>query len=217
MGIRLNIGCGPIKPEGWINIDNSNRAKLASHLPWLDKLLVTFHVLKPTEFDGKTRTVDVSSRLPFDDSSVDAVYSGELLEHLTREQGRCFLHECYRVLRPGGMLRVRVPDNYRFWKNYTLAFESIYQDGRKKWRDDHTRWIQMFFDDICVHRPWFKSMTHYHKWMYDEVGLILAFEQTGFVEVERKAFHESRIRDVELVETREDLNVEGIKPCKSFL
>jgi len=60
-------------------------------------------------------------------------------------------------------------------------------------------------------------MTHYHKWMYDEVGLILAFEQTGFVEVERKAFHESRIRDVELVETREDLNVEGIKPCKSFL
>jgi hypothetical protein len=48
--------------------------------------------------------------------------------------------------------------------------------------------------------------------MYDEVSLVLAFERAGFVEVQRKGLHDSRIADVALVETRDDLTVEGIKP-----
>jgi hypothetical protein len=48
--------------------------------------------------------------------------------------------------------------------------------------------------------------------MYDEVSLILAFERAGFVDVERRGLHQSRIEGIEKVETRDDLIVEGIKP-----
>src|SRR3954454_23375463 len=85
--VRLNIGCGHIQPEGWINIDGSNRAKLASRLPWLDSLLVRLRILPPTEFSSRTRVHDVRKRLPFADNSVDVVYSGEMLEHFQRDEG----------------------------------------------------------------------------------------------------------------------------------
>ncbi len=212
MSVRLNLGCGPIQPSDWVNVDNSNRAKLSCHLFWLDQLLVKLKVLSPTEYNRQTRTFNLSKRFPFEDGSVDTIYSGELLEHLTREEGEVFLAECFRVLKPGQTLRIRVPDQYHFWKNYTHDFESIYKLGREKWEEGHSRWTQMHFDNICVQRPGLSSMGHFHKWMYDEMTLILAFERAGFGEVERKALHDSRIEDVERVENREDLIVEGIKP-----
>jgi predicted SAM-dependent methyltransferase len=151
-------------------------------------------------------------RFPYDDNSVIAIYSGEMLEHLTREEGERFLNESFRVLKPGGVLRVRVPDNYRFWKNYTEDYEQAHHRPRKQWDEEHTRWISMFFREICVRRTLLSSMGHYHKWMYDEISLVLAFERVGFVEVERRGLHNSRIPDVALVEVRDDLIIEGTKP-----
>lgn len=211
MDVRLNIGCGPVQPKNWINIDNSNRAKLASRLPWVDNLLILLGLLPATEFTHETRTVDVRKKLPFKDNSVTAVYTGELLEHLTQAEGKFFLRECFRVLKLGGTLRIRVPDNYRFWKNYTQDFERNYNRPREVWSDEHARWVRMFFDDICVKKSWLTSMGHYHKWMYDEITLIHEFEHAGFTHVERRALHDSRIPDVALVETREDLIIEGVK------
>jgi predicted SAM-dependent methyltransferase len=208
----LNLGAGPIQPEEWVNVDNSNRAKLASRLPWLDQALVWCRILPPTEFGRRTQTCDIRKRLPFSDNSVSAIYGGEVLEHLTCEQGQRLLRECYRVLQPGGVLRLRVPDNYRFWRNYVQECDRVRELPRAQWHEEHTRWVQMFFRDICVRRPWLGSMGHFHKWMYDEVSLILAFERAGFVQVERRGLHDSRIAQVEQVEVREDLNVEGVKP-----
>ena len=210
--IQLNIGCGPIQPEGWINIDNSNRAKMASYLPWVDKLLVWLGVFSPTEFNRHTVTINIQKGLPFESNSVSVIYCGEMLEHFVYEDGLEFLKECVRVIKPGGILRVRVPDNYRFWKNYIEEFERTHLLPREQWNDEHTRWIKMFFQDICVKRVWLKSFGHFHKWMYDEISLIRLFEKVGVVEVERKSFHDSRIPDVDLVENRDDLIVEGIKP-----
>jgi len=211
--ICLNIGCGPVQPDGWVNIDSSNRAWLASRMNWLDRLLVRLRVFPPTEFNSRTKVVDVRKRIPFAANSVKAIYSGEMLEHLTVAEAKRFLAESIRVLVPGGILRVRVPDNYRFWKNYTREFETTHSLPREQWNTAHTRWTEMFFQNICTRRPWLGSMGHFHKWMYDEVSLILAFERAGFVEVARRTLHDSRIPDVALVETHEDLTVEGVKPA----
>jgi predicted SAM-dependent methyltransferase len=214
MPLRLNIGCGPIQPEGWVNIDCSNRAKLASWLPWLDWMLVTIKVLPPTEFNSRTRIADIRKRLIYADNTVDVIYSGETLEHLTHEQGGRFLAECFRVLRPGGVLRIRVPDNYLFWKQYVSEYEQNQSRPREQWDDRHTRWVQMFFRDICVRRCGLHSMGHYHKWMYDEISLTLALERAGFAGVQRRSLRDSRIPDVALVEVHEYLIVEAIKPTK---
>jgi 2-polyprenyl-3-methyl-5-hydroxy-6-metoxy-1,4-benzoquinol methylase len=39
-----------------------------------------------------------------------------MLEHVTQQQGYLFLRECYRVLKPAGVLRVGVPDIKRIWE-----------------------------------------------------------------------------------------------------
>lgn len=211
---KLNLGCGPIQPADWVNFDGSNRAWLASRLGWLDRLLVALGLIPPTEFGRHTRTADLRKALPYGEGSVAAIYSGEMLEHFTRDEGQRFLAECFRVLAPGGVLRLRVPDNYHFWKSYVAEAEARLTRPRAEWDDHHTRWVAMFFRDICVRRPWLQSMGHYHKWMYDEVSLILALEHAGFTEIERRGLHDSRIADVSQVETRDDLIVEAVKPVR---
>ncbi len=210
---RLNIGCGPVQPLGWVNIDSSNRAKLATWLPWLDALLVKLRFIPPTEFGPQTTVRNVRRGFGYAAESVGAIYCGEILEHFEPEDATRFLEEAFRVLEPGGVLRVRVPDNYLFWKSYVLEFEKVLQRARSDWNERHSRWVSMFFHDICTRRLWFSSLGHYHKWLYDEVSLILAFERAGFIDVERRRLYDSRIPGIEAVETRDNLIVEGVRPA----
>jgi predicted SAM-dependent methyltransferase len=209
---KLNLGCGHIQPQGWENVDGSMRAWLASRLSWLDRLLTRLGVLPPTEFNRSTRFANLLKRLPWSDNSVDCIYLGEVLEHFTREDGLRLLSECFRILKPAGIIRVRVPDNARFWRSYLKEFDEIHARPRTAWTEDHSRWVEMFFRDICVRRRWRGSFGHYHKWMYDEISLVRTLERVGFVEAESRGFHDSAIPDIKEVEGREDLTVEGRKP-----
>jgi predicted SAM-dependent methyltransferase len=209
--VKLNLGCGPVQPDGWVNVDGSMRAWLVARWPVINRVLEGSRVIPPTDFRG-VQYERLEQRWRWADGSIDAIYAGEILEHFTREKGLAFLRECFRVLRPGGVLRVRVPDNARFWGNYLKEYAAAAARPRHEWTTDHSRWVEMFFRDICVERRWLASYGHFHKWMYDDVSLITAFEHVGFEDVNRRAFHESAIIDVALVETRDDLIVEGRRP-----
>ena len=52
---------------------------------------------------------DLTKRLPFDDGSVDAVYSSHLFEHIYYSDAEAILQECHRVLKPGGVCGWRCP------------------------------------------------------------------------------------------------------------
>jgi predicted SAM-dependent methyltransferase len=210
--IKLNLGCGHIQPTGWVNVDGSIRAWVASRLGPLDNLLVRLRLWPPTEFNRQTRWLNLLKPLPWPDQAVDAIYLGEVLEHFTREDGKHVLAECHRVLKPGGALRVRVPDNARFWRNYLAEYDPIAAEPPSEWKNDHTRWVEMYFRDICTRRRWFGSYGHFHKWMYDDVSLVLAFRDAGFADARRRDYRDSAIDDVDRVEVRDDLIVEGTKP-----
>jgi len=49
----------------------------------------------------------------FAPETIDRLLSEHVLEHLSEEQGRLAVRECYRYLKPGGLFRVAVPDGYR--------------------------------------------------------------------------------------------------------
>ena len=83
--ILVNIGCGAVFHPDWINLDSAPVAPAV-------------------------RACDARGGLPFADASVDVVYHAHMLEHLEAEDARKFLAECHRVLRPGGVVRVVVPD-----------------------------------------------------------------------------------------------------------
>jgi predicted SAM-dependent methyltransferase len=53
--------------------------------------------------------VDVTKRLPYDDATVDAILAEHIAEHLTCGECLEFFDECYRILKPGGRIRICVP------------------------------------------------------------------------------------------------------------
>lgn len=81
--VRLHVGSGGRRLDGWINIDRKR-------LPGVDRVL------------------DVRRGLPF--SAVDAIFAEHFLEHLTLDEARRFLAECRRVLGSDGVLRLSTPN-----------------------------------------------------------------------------------------------------------
>jgi len=81
--VKLDIGCGHNKKEGYISIDKS---------PDVDADYI----------------VDVETEpLPFKDSSVDEIHCAHLVEHIHNLIP--FMNECYRVLKPGGRMEILAP------------------------------------------------------------------------------------------------------------
>ncbi len=212
-GLYVNLGCGPIQPPGWINVDFSNRARLAKAFPLIDRLLVKLGIIPATEFSTETTVFDIRKSFPFEDSSVQAFYSGELLEHLLPKEAESVMKECFRTLIPGGKLRINVPDNYNFWKRYCNAHEEMVKKPKASWDDGYSKkWIGMFWNDVCTSRPFLNSMGHFHKWGYDEVSFSLLFKRSNFIKIQRKDLHESDIPGIAAVEKRAFLVVEASKP-----
>ena len=81
---KLHLGCGQDKPEGWINIDYDPH--------WNPDLLR-----------------DLARGLPYDDKSVDEIYTKNCLEHIAPDELQFVLRECKRVLKVGGTMKVIVP------------------------------------------------------------------------------------------------------------
>jgi predicted SAM-dependent methyltransferase len=211
-GPRLNLGCGPVQPIGWINIDGSNRARLAGWLPWLDRSLQWLGVLPPTEFGPHIRVLNLFKPLPWAPNSVGGIYAGELWEHFEYADAERLTRDCHRVLRPGGVLRVTVPDAAQLWGKYMR----LYEHEMAKPRSERSaaallELMASFFEDIATSPKWMLSWGHCHKWFFDQIQLIDMFERCGFREVERMRVGDSRIPGIDSVQRSDMLTVEGVK------
>lgn len=151
----VNVGCGPHPLPGWVNVDNSPTLLLA-RLPVGRFLGPGRRSVWEAARRERIRFAS-ATRLPFPNESVDSVYSSHMLEHLQREQARRFLHECKRILKPDGWLRVSVPSLS------TLASE--YLADR-----DADRFLARLM--LGTRRG--------HRWMYDERSLPRLFVECGF-------------------------------------
>ncbi|BBR59517.1 MULTISPECIES: class I SAM-dependent methyltransferase [Enterobacteriaceae] len=102
---KINIGCGHIQPEGYINVD-------ARALPGVD---VTCE----------------ASELPFDDNCLEEIFSSHLVEHFTEfELLRKILPHWKSKLQEGGIIRVVLPDAVSMIKDFNNG-EMSFDDLRK--------------------------------------------------------------------------------------
>jgi SAM-dependent methyltransferase len=80
-------------------------------------------------------------RLPFDDASLDFVFSEHFLEHLFLDEAVALLRECHRVLRPRGVVRTCVPD--ADLRSYESPERAGFPGPETPWNDPFkhkTRW-----------------------------------------------------------------------------
>jgi predicted SAM-dependent methyltransferase len=121
--IILNLGCGTktCNDATVINIDWSIYLRIKRNA--LLRVIAPY-VIKGERLDrfrklpSNVMVHDLSKGIPFPNNSVDVVYHSHVLEHLDRDVARTFLVEIHRVLRPGGIVRVVVPDFERYAKEY---------------------------------------------------------------------------------------------------
>lgn len=94
----LNLGCGGCFHPDWVNLD--------------------FVAASPAVI-----RYDLRLGVPFADESADLIYHSHLLEHFPRAWGERFIADCFRVLKPGALLRVAVPDLENIVRAYLAGLD----------------------------------------------------------------------------------------------
>lgn len=192
--IKLNLGSGPSGLDGWVNFD-SGVLPLLSKMPWLRRVFVNLGVL-PAGYDTpwpKVRLVDIRKRLPLENESVKSIYCSHVLEHLERWQALHVLRECHRVLIPGGVVRIVVPDLAIVCKRYLAGEDErpAHNACRILW--GHPKDIEPAGIVSRVSRFFIRP----HEWCYDHDEMERSLREAGFIEVHRCGFREGRVEDLD--------------------
>jgi predicted SAM-dependent methyltransferase len=195
--LKLNIGCGTSGIPGWVNIDNSPTI-LLSRLPFGRRIFRT------PDWPRDVLRADVRKRIPFLDSSVSYIYSSHTFEHFTYEESLAVAKECFRVFKPGGILRIVVPDLGMIVRDYLADTSNPKASHRFIGRLLLTSGVR----DV-IH-----SGAH-HKQMFDGASLVHLLREAGFASPAVSAFGSSRIPDIANIDLesrrRESLYVESVR------
>jgi predicted SAM-dependent methyltransferase len=157
---KLHFGAGDHRLDGWLNTD---LVKGDAHL-------------------------DLSRPLPLPDASFAFAFGEHVLEHLSEATGDALLRELYRVLRPGGVVRITTPDLAKLVALYADRHPLVTREAYcRRWLDDAAgrrieRPAQLLNDFM---RQWG------HLWISDEEDLAARLRAAGFRDVRRHETGES--------------------------
>jgi SAM-dependent methyltransferase len=175
----LNVGCGDTFHPQWTNLDYQPHA-------------------------NGVIACDVRQGLTFPAAHFVACYSSHLLEHLSPEEGTALLAEMHRVLAPGGVIRVVVPDLERVARDYLETLERALAEGTAA--DDDYDWMMIQLLDQSVRRAsggamaqfWRDPARNNHAFVAARAGLeaerVMARARAGTPAVRRTLWQRVRSR-----------------------
>jgi predicted SAM-dependent methyltransferase len=123
MKTYLNLGCGQRFHKDWTNID------FVSNSPYV-------------------QAYNLLQGIPFEDNAFEVVYHSHVLEHFSKADGKKFIQECYRVLKPNGIIRIAVPDLEQIAKEYLKNLNLALQGDRNA--QYNYDWIMLEMYDQAV-------------------------------------------------------------------
>lgn len=176
-GLKLHIGCGPGRLPGWVNID-VDPAPLAVNVLW---------------------------GLPLPDGCATRVFVSHLLEHLYFPRDvQFFLADLRRVLAPGGVVRIVVPDAEQCIAAYASDDRSFFAGRRETWSwwPENTTRLQDFLAYVGA-GPEPAHHFEAHKYGYDFETLCRVLGEAGFDGVRRSSHMGSEIEDLRVDDVSE--------------
>jgi len=206
---KINIGCGPIGKDDWVNLDWGIVA-FAHRLPFLEKVFRKIKLIPEgyrVQWPKNLLLHDCRRNLPFADNSVDFIYTSHFIEHLKKFDAQRLLEDCYRVLKHGGVLRISVPDLKilagKYVENDVDFFVNFLKLEKSNPKDIILADIfnNMFYPESYGRR--FKGLEKLmyffarpHLWMYDYASLSSLLKECGFKTVEQKSFRQGEVPDL---------------------
>jgi predicted SAM-dependent methyltransferase len=156
--MKLHIGCGKHYKKGWVNCDIQKGPNKK-----IDKLF------------------DATKEFPYNDDSVDFIYSEHVLEHFQLQGAEVFLRECKRVLKDTGVLRLSIPNLDMVVDNY-IAMNTTPINS-------------------C---PYINKSFHGwgHKFLYNHQFLVTKLVKAGFKVIQTREWGKSPIAVLRGLETR---------------
>ena len=149
---KVQLGAGSSRLEGWLNTDIEPGGDGLAYL-------------------------DATKRFPFEDGSVHFIFSEHVIEHLSYEDGKAMIGEAFRVLAPGGKMRVSTPDMRRFialFDENPSEEAKAYIQGKLKWH----KWPNEPNAATIILNLQMSSWGH--RFMYDFETLAGALTRGGF-------------------------------------
>lgn len=210
MTTKLNIGSGPTGLSNWINLD-WGLLPFLSKLPWAIKFLVMIGLLPAgyrVKWPTQLRLVDCRKKLPFSNDSVDFIFTSHFIEHLNRYDLISLISECWRVLRPGGTIRISVPDLELLASKYLAGDKTYFMNleertvSNDKLQNTADLFLEQFYGYDSWSRPNFftkiqRLFIRGHLWMYDYESLSDILRSAGFLEISRCEAGSGRTPDIE--------------------
>lgn len=179
--LLLHLGCGPIMLHGFVNIDHS------AH--WNPDLCIDYLLLSNH----------------YEENSVDVIFCCHSIEHLDYPKDAVrFFVQARRALKPGGVLRIVVPDLKKVATKYVNG-----SDLRDVYNMD-----AFYYRDCPAERFMYFCREWQHEILFDEELLSSFMRDAGFVNIRRCAFGDSdtfALRHVDRYPS-ESLSMECTKP-----
>jgi SAM-dependent methyltransferase len=227
----LNLGCGTktVSAVEVINIDWSIYLSLKRN--WLARnsaplFLNSERLRKFNDLPSNILVHDLSKGIPFSSNSVDAVYHSHVLEHLDQPTAKMFLEEIKRVLVPGGILRIVVPDLEKICIKYFDHIKVCENNMAELANHDEfvgsiiRQCVQIEASGTRYQKPFRRFVENLllgdarkrgqmHLWMYDRFNLVSLLDQLGYTNISIQSYNTSLIPNWNHYGL--DLNTEGLE------
>ena len=192
---KLQIGCGYNLAEGWLNTDLTPSAEEVAKL-------------------------DAGDEFPFSDNSFDFIYSEHILEHLHFEASCNMISECFRVLKPGGAIRIAIP--------HADFLVDIYQKPNEPLHKEYVKWAMNQFcrdvvrvvqdeeyNEVYIVNNFYRNWSH--KMIHNYGSLKQLLEAFSFTEVEQMEVSESGFKEFKRMERHGEIIPEKFNKLETLV
>ena len=204
-GLLLHLGSGPHAEPGWINVDKSWVAPVSrrrSAVRALERFGILDEQQAATRWPREIVRRNLARSLAWPDGSTAAIYSSHMVEHLDRAEARRFLEECSRVLKPGGVLRLVLPNLETLVHHYLQAKAA----DEPRAADEFVEFLYLVpsgHEPSRLRRIGKLFLHRAHRWMYDPASMQALLREVGFDPVRECAFRAGECPSLETLELRQ--------------
>jgi len=232
--VILNLGCGTKTSELCINVDWSMYMILRQS-PWMLPLVAPMigadRVGRIKAMQGTMVRQNLKNGIPFADDFADAAYHSHVMEHIPREAVVGFHKEILRVLKPGGIQRICLPDLEQLVRAYmrSLAADDLSEATSRR----HDASVGAMFEQCVRDTPAGKTgfrlrcetmllgdaraRGETHRWMWDRVNIRQVLIEAGFTDIRVCNWNQSAIEGWQRTGLESDGNGGEYKPLSLYV